>query len=949
MNRMKHETLLSYLFLLLISCCFFVSHSLNSSSTTSLGPFPCLPSQSSALLQLKQESAFSHAKILENWIHTTDCCSWVGVTCNATNGQVVGLDLRRSGIHGPLSPNSSLFNLLHLERLNLALNNFNFSAIPPTFGKLSRLTHLDLSYSLFSGKVPPEIARLTELVSLDLSSFGDSSHPVVVDMSRLVQNLTKLRVLHLDQVTSFSSSIHKSLLVNLSSLTSLSLRGSYLDGEFPDYIFNLPKIEAINMSQSQFLTDGLGFLPEFQSGSNLKLLDMSSIYHLSGKLPDSIGNLKSLIVLNLGQCDLSGPIPSSISNLSQLERLDLSLNSFEGPLSSNLGNLKKLTVLYLSGNKIQGDLPHSLRNLTQLEELDLSFCNFNSQILNLVTNLVKLKKLLLHYGSFIGQIPSSLGNLTRLEELDLSDNSFSGQVPMSIGHLTSLKQLDLSDNSFSGQIPSSLGNLRQLEDLDLSDNSFRGQIPLSLGNLGHLVALDLSHNAFTGKFPLALANLTRLKRLDLFSNQLTEVSDPSNALEKLTALTSLDLSNNSISGIIPSSFFRIPTLEFLTLNQNQLTSIDNHNISSSPLYSLDLSFNNLTIEFSIFSGLGHLKVLHLSRNNVSMPNKGENFTFPKFNVLDLSWSNIRQFPVFLKTQYELYILDLSNNKIEGKIPKWFWTIGKEFMSELYLSNNFISGWEEAASSIIPTWQTWRLLDLRANNLTGTVAPLLCELGLVFLDLSKNHLNGTIPQCFGNSSDLVVLHLQENNFHGNLSNDMFTEQGCEIFKALDLSNNRLQGKVPQSLIKCQSLELLNLGYNQMSDVFPFWLQNLTNLKVLILGSNKFEGPIWSVDRPLAFAELQILDLSYNHFSGVLPSEFFKNWTSMSKALKDQEPYSTFLDTHLPAMGGISYDEPIMVLTNRLFRRSHEVLTGMVEFLTNDYNLRKSTFPIFFSFW
>ncbi|GMN19681.1 hypothetical protein TIFTF001_039869 [Ficus carica] len=458
MNRMKHETLLSYLFLLLISCCFFVSHSLNSSSTTSLGPFPCLPSQSSALLQLKQESAFSHAKILENWIHTTDCCSWDGVTCNAKNGQVVGLDLRRSGIHGPLSPNSSLFNLLHLERLNLAYNNFSFSAIPSTSGKLSRLSHLDLSYSVFSGKVPPEIARLTELVSLDLSSYRDDSHPVTVDMTRLVQNLTKLRVLRLDQVTSISSSIHKSL-VNLSSLTSLSLRGSYLDGEFPDYIFNLPKIEAINMSWSYSFPTGLGFLPEFQSGSNLKSLDISSNYDLSGKLPDSIGNLKSLIVLNLGHCNLSGTIPSSISNLSQLERLDLSLNSFEGPLPSNLGNLKKLTVLYLSGNKIQGDLPHLLRNLTQLEELDLSFCKFNSQILNFVTNLVKLKNLLLHYGSFIGQIPSSLGNLTRLEELDLSDNSFSGQVPMSIGHLTSLKQLDLSDNSFSGQIPSSLVNL----------------------------------------------------------------------------------------------------------------------------------------------------------------------------------------------------------------------------------------------------------------------------------------------------------------------------------------------------------------------------------------------------------------------------------------------------------------------------------------------------------
>ncbi|EXC54608.1 Receptor-like protein 12 [Morus notabilis] len=601
---------------------------------------------------------------------------------------------------------------------------------------------------------------------------------------------------------------------NIIGLISGSIRVGLKNFKESGTNFNLPKIEAINMPFSS--TSTFGFLPEFRSDSNLKSLDISSSFELSGKLPDSIGNLKSLTILNLGECNLSGTIPSSISNLSQLQRLDLSINSFN--------------------------------------------------------------------------VPSSLGNLTRLEDLDLSSNRFNGELPSSLGNLIKLKCFDLSQNSFSGHIPFSLGNLMQLEDLDSSWNSFSGEIPPTLGNLRQLGLLRLSSNVLTGDFPLSLANLNRLSVLDLSCNQLTKLFDPFNALEKLAGLTSLDLSNNSIAGAIPSSLFRIPLLEELRLDQNQLTSLEYDNISSSSLWSLDLRFNNLTIELSIFSELSHLSCLYLSHNNISMPNEGVNVTFPKFSVLELSSSNIKRFPDFLKTQDELAHLDLSNNKISGKIPKWFWTIGKSFMSELYLSDNFIDGWEESPS--VTPWETWRLLDLHANNLTGAVDPILCKIGLLVLDLSKNRLNGTVPQCFGNSSELVVLHLQDNNFHGNLSNNMFTEYGCEIFKALDLSHNHLQGKVPQSLIKCQKLELLNLGYNQMSDVFPSWLQNLPNLRVLMLVSYKFHGPIWSPNKPLAFAELQILDLSFNHFSGLLPSEFFKSWTSMAKAPSDQEPYTTF---------------------------------------------------------
>ena len=161
----------------LASLLFFISHSQSTSNTSSL--HHCLPVQSSALLQLRQEFfekrifsdyyyGVSYPK-MKSWKADTNCCSWDGVTCNAESGQVIDLDLSNSWLNGPLKSNSSLFSLCHLQKLNLAYNSFTLSTIPSEFGRLVRLTHLNLSFSYLSGQIPSEISWLSNLVSLDLS------------------------------------------------------------------------------------------------------------------------------------------------------------------------------------------------------------------------------------------------------------------------------------------------------------------------------------------------------------------------------------------------------------------------------------------------------------------------------------------------------------------------------------------------------------------------------------------------------------------------------------------------------------------------------------------------------------------------------------------------------------------------------------------------------------
>lgn len=76
-----------------------------------------------------------------------------------------------------------------------------------------------------------------------------------------------------------------------------------------------------------------------------------------GEIPELIGKLHSLRLLNLSQNILSGNIPSSLVDLKDLESLDLSSNVLDGVIPRELTSLTFLAVLNLSRNKLEGPIP----------------------------------------------------------------------------------------------------------------------------------------------------------------------------------------------------------------------------------------------------------------------------------------------------------------------------------------------------------------------------------------------------------------------------------------------------------------------------------------------------------------------------------------------------------------------------------------------------------------
>ncbi|XP_057463274.1 receptor-like protein 7 [Actinidia eriantha] len=436
----------------------------------------CHESESSALLQFKHSffineyasrDRFAYPKV-KSWKlqgNTSDCCSWDGVECDHNTGHVIGLDLSSSFLYGSIDANSSLLSLVHLRRLNLADNHFNYSRIPSGVRRLSRLTSLNLSRSSLIGPIPSEISDLSLLISLDLSKNFDQRNPRFWELqipspTHLVQNFTNLKELYLSGV--YIPTTIPDILANTSSLTAIGLANCGLYGEFPRSIFQLPNLKILSAGFNQNLT---GSLPEFQSSSSrLEVLELgrTSFY---GKLPDSIGNLQSLNYLDLQRSDFSGNLPSSLGNLTQLTVLELRVNKFSGQIPFSLANLSQLTTLALGRNYFdEGMRAFPFGKLPKLTTLHFSSMNLQGEFLPSLANLTQLSYLAIDDNTIVGKIPSWLMNLTQLTLLALTRNQLHGPIPSSISQLKQLDFLDLGENRLSGTVE--LDIFMKLQNLD---------------------------------------------------------------------------------------------------------------------------------------------------------------------------------------------------------------------------------------------------------------------------------------------------------------------------------------------------------------------------------------------------------------------------------------------------------------------------------------------------
>ncbi|XP_030440304.2 receptor-like protein 6 [Syzygium oleosum] len=765
------------------------------------------------LLKLRNSLVFDASKssMLVQWDRSGD--SWSGVTCE--DGLVIGLDLSNESISGGIDGSSSLFRLEFLRSLNLAFNYFNYLTIPSGIANLSRLVHLNLSNAGFAGKIPAELSRLRKLRSLDLTCL--SSYPAFLKLEKpslraLIGDLVEFRELYLDlvDVSAEGSGWCDALSSSVPKLEVLSMSNCSLSGPMKASLMSLANLSVIQLYGNNFYTT----------------------------VPKFLANFSSLKTLSLAFCGLYGEFPREIFQAPTLKTLDLSLNMLlRGPLPEFPAH-SSLQNLFLSNTNISGTLPVSIGNLEKLSSIELVNCSFR------------------------GSIPSSIVKLPLLALLDFSFNQFSGPVPPFASR--NLTQIRLSHNDLTGKI-TSIGweDLLNLEYLDLRNNLLEGNISSSLLTLTRLEMIHLSHNRFSGQ-------------LTIYPNVCSY------------QLGMLDLGSNQLQGPIPASIFKLQGLGYLSLSSN--------NFSGSMNIDALRGFGNLAYHDLSYNGM--------SINTMASASAAAS-SFPDFHTLKLASCQLRSLPQFLANQSTLVSLDLSHNYIQGEIPRWIWT--REDLLYLNLSSNLFVDLETPLPNI-PS--DLAVVDLHLNMLQGNMLPLPSHgvyldfssnyidsvipddigdylLGTMFFSLSKTNFHGSIPKSIYKAEFLQVLDLSRNHLNGTIP-DCFVMKSLKMLQIIDLSSNDFGGMLPESLLASWEAMKANVDFNHLEyeflplsglnyqDTMSVTLKGLQIELVKILtiftsidfSGNRLEGPI-----PDTFGDLKalyFLNLSHNVISGSIPS-------------------------------------------------------------------------------
>ncbi|KAG4156880.1 hypothetical protein ERO13_D02G025866v2 [Gossypium hirsutum] len=725
----------------------------------------CLEHERIALLHLKP--FFNSRDELKSWVEVkgSDCCKWERVECNTTTRRLIQLSL----------------NYTKWE-FNVEYWYLNASMFLP----FEELRSLYLSENAIAGCIENEgfqwLSRLTKLETLHLS--GNSlKNSIFLQM----RNLSSLKTLSLrrNQLGGKLLHIQDGTQLRLTNLEELYLGGNLFRNNTISFLQGLSSLKSLTLTNNHLQ----GSLDTKDGGRKLELTHLEEL-NLDGNLFNTsvfaslnkLSNLKSLSIWDNG---LKGSIDmKDLEAFINLRELDMGGNELKDlVIHQGWCDLKNLEVLDVSGNALEGMLPHCFSNLTSLRVLDISRNHFQIPLsFAPFANLSNLKALSINENkmvmesSFYTSIPKFQLEVISLPKC-IASQQLSRKFPTFLYYQYDLRYVDLSHNNLSGTVPTwLLENNTKLEDLILKGNSFTGPLSLSSALISNVSSIDISENKLQGQIPTGICStFPHLRRLFL--------------------------SKNAFEGIIPLCLSGMKDLSFLDLSNNQLYGkVPEELITKGSLTILRLSNNNLS---------GNVVPVILSANRVPyLYLDGNNFSGEMTNV-DVSTF---EFPNSLSE------IDLSNNKLHGKLPRW---IGNaSFLQRLAMSNN---GFEGSIPMEFCKLNRLEFLDLSQNNLSGSIPSCFNPPYIEHVHLHGNRLRGPLSLAFYNSSSIVTLDLRGNNLTGSIPKWIYTLSSLSV---LLLKDNHFHGKVPVELCKLHSLSIIDLSQNMFSGPIPSCLGNLS---------------------------------------------------------------------------------------------------------------------------
>ncbi|XP_057811525.1 receptor-like protein 36 [Salvia miltiorrhiza] len=285
-------------------------------------------------------------------------------TCICSAEAIQLVDISFNNLSGSIPP-CLVERMSSLEIFSLRRNNIG-GDIPDKFPTSCSLRILDLNNNNLGGNLPKSLAncKSLEFVSVGENNIG-GNFPCMLPSRLKVLVLRSNRFggevkcgwpnLQIVDISSnnFSGDLHH---LSFSTWNKMTLH-SDANMNHESLGINIVRPDLEYLAQVTLTIKGLQF-ELHKIWIKFTSLDFSC-NNFHGEIPEAIGDLSLLHLLNLSNNALTGPIPKSLGNLRELEALDLSVNQLAETIPVELTRLTFLGILNVSYNKLVGRIPRS--------------------------------------------------------------------------------------------------------------------------------------------------------------------------------------------------------------------------------------------------------------------------------------------------------------------------------------------------------------------------------------------------------------------------------------------------------------------------------------------------------------------------------------------------------------------------------------------------------------
>ncbi|EAU33560.1 hypothetical protein ATEG_05799 [Aspergillus terreus NIH2624] len=505
---------------------------------------------------------------------------------------------------------------------------------------------------------------------------------------------------------------------------------------------------------------------------------------------------------------------------------------------------------------------------------------------------------------FIGceaeQLPASFGLASRLTYLDVSNNFLENlshanldrlhglvliklannrltELPSYFGAFEFLRSLNISSNNFQ-VFPEFLCNLKSLVDLDISFNNI-SELP-NIGKLSTLERIWMTNNVIKGPLGETFKDLVNLKEIDARFNEITNIDN----LCLLPRLEQLQIGHNAVSKFRGS----FPKLRTLLIDHCPITQFDIDGPMPT-LSSLNIASAKL-VQFrdSLFENLPNLTKLVLDKNHfVSMSQHiGKLRRLEHFSMIK---NPLASLPATIGCLTELRYLNLRECNL-SRLPSEIWYCLK--LETLNVSSNVLDSFPkhggpppqpptESGGTPLPTpgiSTTPSYEELGALAEQEPRRPSQTSGGVLSTGSSPNggYRKPSVASSLGQSGRKVSAARSVNEGSpssrkdSNFSQHVATTFGGSL-RNLYLADNRLEDDIFRELSLIPELRVVNLSYNELTELPQGLLRRWPFLTDLYLSGNELTSlPSDDLEEG---SNLKVLHINANRFQ-VLPAELCK---------------------------------------------------------------------------